>query len=41
MWREIFSHVTNIPGLIRASWGLNQLNRDLNLFLVGRDIYIT
>jgi hypothetical protein len=37
IWREIFSHVTNIPGLIRASWGLNQHNRDLNLFLVGKE----
>ena len=36
MWQEIFSHVTNIDGLVRASWGLNQYNRDLNLFLVGK-----
>ena len=35
IWREIFSHVTNIPGLIRASWGLNGNNRDMNFFLVG------
>jgi hypothetical protein len=35
LWREIFSHVTNIPGLIRACWSLNHNNRDINLFLVG------
>ena len=35
IWREIFSHVTNIPGLIRASWSLNRNNRDINMFLVG------
>ena len=35
LWREIFSHVTNIQGLIRASWSLNRNNRDMNLFLVG------
>jgi hypothetical protein len=35
IWREIFSHVTNIPGLIRACWSLNHNNRDINMFLVG------
>lgn len=37
IWRKIFSHVTNIPGLIRACWGLRKDNRDINCFFVGME----
>ncbi|KAF2098298.1 hypothetical protein NA57DRAFT_77087 [Rhizodiscina lignyota] len=39
VWREIFSHVMNIPGLIRSSWSLNHHNRDINMFLVDWESY--